>query len=326
MSVTLSLHPLVFVREHDHGPCYAFPVGRPGLRSRGETEAEAVEGVGKYLAGYLSDCPAEKIADFIFPEDAYLLDVAAPLPRADLPRRLQPGQPLTIPCLVVPDGKAHWVAILPLSHTVHVGAGEDLQRRVTDEIRRAAAARDITGDDFVAMLPTSTHKVMRIEVEVERDDAADLSRRAAFRRRRDTEQLRKASRELLDSIGTSMLVAAAKRKPDPPVIGRDREIRTLASLLSAQERLSVMLVGSPLSGKSAVVTGLLSQKLVRFSARPIYATSGAQLVAGSPGSGSSSSGSTRSWPPRNASTRCCTSTTTATCSRATAAASRTSRP
>lgn len=285
MSATLSLHPLVFVREHDHGACYAFPVGCPGLRARGDTEAEAVEGVGKYLAGYLSDCPAENIADFIFPEDAYLLDVAAPLPRADLPRRLQPGKSITIPCLVVPDGKAHWVAILPLEHTVHVAAGEELERRVLDEIRRAAAARDMSGDDFVAVLPTVRHKVLRIEIEVERDDASDLSRRAASRRRKDNEQLRKASRELLESIGTSMLAASAKKVSHPPVIGRDREIRALASLLSSQERLSVMLVGSPLSGKSAVISGLLSQSLVRFTSHPVYATSGAQLVAGQSGFG-----------------------------------------
>jgi len=285
VSVTLSLHPLVFVREHDHGPCYAFPVGRADLRARGETEAEAIEGVGKYLAGYLSDCAADEIAEFVFPEDAHLLDVAVPLPRADLPRRLQPGQAITVACLVVPDGKAHWVVILPLQHTVHVAAGEDLQRRVTDELRRAAAARDIGGSDYVGLLPTFRHKLMRIEIEVERDDASDLSRRAATRRRRDNEQRNKASRELLDSIGTSMLVAAAKRTPHPPVIGRDREIRALASLLSSQERLSVMLVGSPLAGKSAVVAGLLSQKHVRFTSHPVYATSGAQLVAGQSGFG-----------------------------------------
>ncbi|MEM6993843.1 MAG: AAA family ATPase, partial [Myxococcota bacterium] len=285
MAVTLNLEPLIFVREHAHGPCYAFPLAAPTCVSRGETEQEALEEQRHFLQKHLGGCPAGALADFVYPEDAQLLDLAVVLPRGDLTRRLRITAEVTVPCLVVPDGRAHWVHVLPLGHTVYVKPTETLTTRVVDEIRRAAAARSLTPAEYLAVLPRSSHRLVRLDVEVERDDAADATKRAATRRRKQSEQKDKAARKLLASVGNELLHETKSRRKVPPILGREREVKTLASLLSGKQRLSVMIVGEPLSGKTAVMHALLSQAQVRFTSHLVYATSGAQLVAGQSGFG-----------------------------------------
>ncbi|MBL4683606.1 MAG: ATP-dependent Clp protease ATP-binding subunit, partial [Nannocystaceae bacterium] len=207
------------------------------------------------------------------------------MPRADLPRRLRMGAKVVVPCLVVPDGRAHWVHVLPLSHTIYVRHDEALHRRVGDEVVRAAAALSLTAEEYLRVLPTPSHQVVPLTIEIERDDASDASKRASTRRRDQTEKKDKAAHALLAKIGTVLLAAAKDRKGIPPVLGRDREIQTLGSLLSGRERLGVVLVGEPLSGKTSIVHGLLAGKSKPFGNRTVVATSGAQLVAGQSGFG-----------------------------------------
>ncbi len=281
----LSLEPLVFLREHAYGACYAFPVADPMQRSRGGTEEQALEEQRFFLSRFLAKCPAGRIADYIFPEDATLLDLPVVLPRADLPRRLRMSSAVAVPCVVVPQGRAHWVHVIGLRHAVFVRPTEDLSRRVTAEIERMAAAQHLDASEYLRLLPTPRHRLVRLPIEVERDDASDASRRASSRRKERDEQTRKKARELLEGLGTELLNRHRRHDQQPPVVERDHEIQTLASLLDGTERMSVMLVGEPLSGKSAIVEGLMSQKVVRFASRPVYATSGAQLVAGQSGFG-----------------------------------------
>ncbi len=291
MTTELSLEPLVFLREHAYGACYAFPLANPKQLARGGTADGVLEEQRLFLERYLKDCPAGQIADYIYPEGVELLDLPVVLPRADLPRRLRIQTSVTVPCyrwnrcVVVPQGRSRWVFVVSLHHAVLVKPTEDLSRRVTAEVERMAAAQNISAGEYLRMLPTPRHRLVRLPVTIERDDAADASRRAANRRRERGELKRKQARELLDKLGTELLARHRHHDREPPVVGRDRQIQTLASLLGGRERMSVMLVGEPLSGKSAIVDGLVGQTVVRFSSRPVYATSGAQLVAGQSGFG-----------------------------------------
>ncbi|MCX4241410.1 AAA family ATPase [Paraliomyxa miuraensis] len=285
MSVVLTLEPLVFLREHPYGACYAFPMAAPKQLARGGTVDAALEEQRSFLTKYLARCPAGLVAKYVYPEQARLLELPVVLPRGDLPRRLNVQAPVTVPCVVVPEGRAHWVHVVPLGHSVYVRPTEELSRRVTAEIERMAWAQNLDASEYLRLLPTPAHRLVRLPITVERDDASDASRRAADRRRQQGEADEQRARERLASVGTELLSKHRGRREGPPVVGRDREIRALASLLDGRERMSVALVGEPLVGKSAIVEGLVSQALVRFSSHPVFATSGAQLVAGQSGFG-----------------------------------------
>lgn len=285
VATTFNAAPLVFLREHAHGPCYAFPLGFPAFVARGDTAEEALEEQRFFLSQYLGRCPAGLIADALVPHDANLHDAVVVLPRPDLRQRLRIVAPVTVPCLVVPDGRACWVSIIALGETIYVKPTEVLADRVRDEIRRAAATRALTPEEYLAVLPTPRHRIVRLPVEFTREDAADAGPRAARRRQKAGKAKDNAARKLLAKVGTELLSQHKARRHLAPVLGRDREIKTLGSLLSGPERLSVMLVGEPMTGKTAVLHGLLSQTTARFSAHPVFATSGAQLVAGQSGFG-----------------------------------------
>ncbi|MBC8071969.1 MAG: ATP-dependent Clp protease ATP-binding subunit, partial [Deltaproteobacteria bacterium] len=133
-------------------------------------------------------------------------------------------------------------------------------------------------------LPAASTELVRVELHVRRGDHDDAGARSSSRRAQQGERSRSEARKLLGSIGTEMLEAIARRKP-PDVVGRDTEIRRVAALLSGEERSGVALVGPRLAGKTAVFEGLLAQQVVPFRARPVFATSGARMVAGQSGFG-----------------------------------------
>lgn len=285
MAVVLEVSPLVFVRELAHGPCYAFPLADPTAVERGESVDEVVDRVGRYLEKRLSKGSAGGIASLVYPPGAALREVAVVVARPDLPRRIRIEQAITIPSVVVPDGNAHWAFVIPLDHTVFIRPGEDLERRVADEVRRQAAARGVGPSEYLKLLPASKHHLVRVPVTIERADVADAAGRAAARRREATKRKDDAARKLLTAVGEELVGDRKARKPGPPVLGRDREVATLASLLTGRDRLSVMLVGPGLSGKSAVVRGTIETAAARLGDRRVIATSGAQLVAGQSGFG-----------------------------------------
>ncbi len=288
MALTLDLRPLVVVREYAGGIVYAFPLAAPALVTRGRSVEAALERLSKFLRKSMAKLPADALADYSYPEDTTLLDLPVVLPRADLPRRIKIERELVIPCVVVPEGDARWVHVLPLGHTVLVRPDESLERRVRDEILRVASARELTASEYRAMLPADRHALMRPEVPVERGDLADLGSRSAKRRAQENERAKKAARKLLDKVASELGAGAGAiggAATPPPVIAREREIKSLGALLGGSERLSVMLVGPEMAGKTAVVHGLMTGARALLGGRALYSTSGAQLVAGQSGFG-----------------------------------------
>ncbi|HET6582848.1 MAG TPA: AAA family ATPase, partial [Nannocystaceae bacterium] len=285
MADAIELEPLIVLRTRASGSVYAYPLADPSLVCRTRSVDEALALQATFLAEHLARVPADRLAAFVYPPETTLHDVAVLVPRDDLQRRFGVTRPLAIPCVCVPDDDgARWVHVLPLGHMVYLREGEDLERRVVDEVLRWVGAREPEPRDWLAMLPADRHAIVRITVKVERGTHDDLGNRAAARREREQERTKKEARELLASIGTDVLTERARKK-GPQVVGRDGEIRRLAALLSGRDRLAVTLVGKPSSGKSAVFDGLLSQRVVEFRAHPVYATAGARLVAGQSGFG-----------------------------------------
>lgn len=306
MALELELRPLTVLRQLESGVTYAFAAARPDLVARGDNPEQALERLTRFLAEHLGsdDFPAEGLADYVYPERSKLAELAVEIQRTDLPRRLSVPGRITVPCLVVPGFDAgavreqqgridvledvsaftRWVHVVPLAHVVHLKAGEELRSRVTAEIERVCAARELDAGGLRSLLPAYEHRSFAPPVIISRPDFKDHGSRAKKRRQRDGAAAKDKARVLLHEIGRPMLDADVVRQT-PDVVHRDDEIRSLAALLSGPERLAVALVGPQLAGKSAVVAGLLSQSLVGFRDRPVFETSGTALVAGQSGFG-----------------------------------------
>ncbi|HWB76189.1 MAG TPA: AAA family ATPase [Nannocystaceae bacterium] len=284
VAVTLELKPPIVVRTHATGAVYAFPLGDPTLVCRAESVADALSMQTLFLTEHLAKLPADRLASFTCPDDARLHEIPVEVPREDLARRFGIDRAIAIGCVAIPDRDAQWVLVLPLGVTVWVAPGESLERRVADEVVRQVGAREPSPAQWLRLLPAVRTELVRIDVRVKRNDHDDLGARASTRRARLGERSRTDARKLLESVGTDVLEAVAKRRP-AQVVGRDAEIRRVAALLSGDERSGVALVGPPLAGKTAVFEGLLSQAIVPFRARPVFGTSGARIVAGQSGFG-----------------------------------------
>ncbi len=284
MSVTLDLQVPIVVRTHAAGSVYAWPLADPELVCRGDSAEDVGAIAAMFLAEHLARLPGEAVAAFTLPPDARLMELPVVLARDDLPPRFGIDGPIGMACVAVPDGESTWVNVLALREVIHVAAGEDLLARVTDEIVRRAGDRELDDATWLSLLPAQGHALVRIDVRVVRSDLADAGARAREQRERNDDRARRQARELLDSIGVE-LVARLTRHPPPPAVARSREVQFLAALLSGHERTQVALVGPAQAGKTAVLEALLSQAVVPFRQRPVFATSGSALVAGQSGFG-----------------------------------------
>ncbi|MCA9690248.1 MAG: AAA family ATPase [Myxococcales bacterium] len=262
---------------------YARPLADPSIVARATRPEDVIAAQVKYLGYHLGKIQADRIADFIYPEGTALRHVEVLIERADLPRRIRIESTLELPCVVIPDGAAFWVLVVPLAHMLYVRPGEDLDRKIVDEIKRATAAREIRGPDLLALLPGEHEELVTPEVSTSRGDRADAAGRAEKRRAREGAKALADARKLLAKVATDVRQEGARLRPT--VLGRDREIGALRAALAGRERLSVALIGPEMSGKTAIFDGLLQARAGPLKDRPIYATSGAQLVAGQSGFG-----------------------------------------
>ncbi len=289
MATAIDLQATIVVREMPSGGVYAHPVGDPSLASRATSVEAALAEQERFLTRLLTKAPASTLAAFSLPAEATLVEVPVVLPRADLPRRIAVTEPVTVPCVVVPDEGASWVQILPLGTFAYFETDEDLQRAIIEAAEKAARVRDLSAAELLTMLPAKRNVLHRIELSITREDADDAGARARARKQRVKTRERAAAEKLLTEVGTSLRVLHEKGK-QPAVVGRETELSALQSLLAGTERLSVILVGPEMAGKSALLHGLVSRAVHGGAADPlgsrmVIATSGAQLVAGQSGFG-----------------------------------------
>ncbi|MFV8755494.1 AAA family ATPase [Nannocystaceae bacterium ST9] len=287
MSQPLTLEVLVVVEELANGDWLAWPFADREKVAYARDRDDALEQQELFLRDHLATLPAGELARFDPDGEARLHRVDVPLQLAGLPERMAIGEPLTFPCLVVPDGKHAWVVVLPLDHALWIDDPEQLDREIRREIERVVAAREPSGHEFLDLLRgADPYSLERLSVSVDREERRAASARAAARRRLARERSQTEARQLLGKIGSS-LVEEIRQRQIPPVLHREREIAALDALLTGRERLALMLVGPELAGKTAVLHGLVQRWIAqdRKQLPELVSTSGAQLVAGQSGFG-----------------------------------------
>ncbi|XYH98880.1 AAA family ATPase [Sorangium sp. So ce1128] len=286
---------LVFVRERFDGACLAFPLAAPTAASFGRDEDVLVE-QQLFLREHAARAQPEAISRLSFPQGTELLSVDVAVPRDDLPRKLRREVPVSFPCVVVPAGERAartaqatrtapargehdaWVLVPSLGHAFYVEAGEPIEPAIRHEVRRLLASQNLSTWEHLGLLPGSAHRLEVLHAPLPEPERGQHGQRGVSIAERAR---RKKAVDALVSVATPLHVAA-QRSPlaAPPLACRDAELARLAALLDGEERLGVLLVGPEHAGKTA-----LMQAYVARQTRLVYATSGAQLIAGMSGLG-----------------------------------------
>ncbi|HTN85526.1 MAG TPA: AAA family ATPase, partial [Sorangium sp.] len=171
-----------------------------------------------------------------------------------------------------------WVLVPSLGHAFHVEAGEPIEPAIRHEVRRLLASQDLSTWEHLGLLPGSAHRLEVLHAPLPEPERGQQGQRGVSIAERAR---RKKAVDALVSVATPLHVAA-QRSPlaAPPLACRDAELARLAALLDGEERLGVLIVGPEHAGKTA-----LMQAYVARQTRLVYATSGAQLIAGMSGLG-----------------------------------------
>ena len=277
----MQIKPTIMVRELFNGDVLAFPLADPTLISYGEEEDDVLLEMEMFLREHLTEVPAKQLSRFIYPEDTELIDVEVMVPRPDLPKPLQPTMPLALSCLVIPQRHESWVYIVALQYTFYLEKGESLANAVEREVTRQVSARELGGIEYLALLPAKQESLVNLPLELERLERLDPKK---MRNRRENLAKKKRKHEakvLLEEIGVDLL-KKMKRSKELALVGQQKPLDNLAALLTSNDAMSVVVVGPPLSGKTALIRELVRSGKLR---RPLILTSGARLIAGQSGFG-----------------------------------------
>ena len=275
----LEFSPHVLVRELFNGDFVACPVAAPSLIAYAESEDDALLELEVFLREHLASEPASSLARYVLPDGANLLDVELFVPRDDLPRPLQPTSPLAISCVVIPESRASWVYVIPLAHTFYLDPDEELAPAVEREVTRLVSAREMTPVEYLTLFPARRQRLDRLPLQIDRLERRAAGQVARKRAKLASKKQKHESRLLLLEVGKP-LTRDARRCPE--LIGRARERDSLLALLDASSPMCVAIVGPTRSGKTALLDSLVISKAL---GREVFATSGAQLVAGQSGFG-----------------------------------------
>ncbi|MEO7327403.1 MAG: AAA family ATPase, partial [Minicystis sp.] len=281
----------VLVSEHFDGNVLASPVAATALASYGR-ESEALAEQGLFLREYLARVPPESLARLSLPAGVLLRQVGVILPGDDLPRKLRGDTEVSFACVIVPasgeagapeigpTGKASadlWVMVPILDHTFFVEQDELLDEAVRSEVTRLLVSQDLSRWEVMGYLPARTVRLTTLEIplpSIARGEKGAARREAIAQRAR-----RKVAVEALTAVSMPLHLDPQKGAP-PPVVARDAELALLTALLEGKGRLGVLLVGAEHTGKSALLHAYLAR-----GTRPVYQSSGAQLIAGMSGLG-----------------------------------------
>ncbi|MCA9550888.1 MAG: ATP-dependent Clp protease ATP-binding subunit [Myxococcales bacterium] len=252
---------------------------------------EAEEALEAFLKRYLEHAPAPVLARFSLPANVHLRKVEVEIPRVDLPRRREGGvpTPIEIAALVIPaDPKGDevapgdaWVVVPTLDHTFFVPRTEPLDDAIRAEVRRTAAVLKPEALDYLELLPPEDVELVSLTVSLPRDAGGAAGAKA---RKRLAEAKKKADAwRVLTSVARPMSEPPGFR-PGPEAVGVEEAQGRLTALLCGPERVSVLLVGEPRVGKSELLWQVIRAKR-QDGLPPVWATSGAQLIAGMSGLG-----------------------------------------
>jgi ATP-dependent Clp protease ATP-binding subunit ClpC len=273
---SVSITTPVLVHGLDSGDVLVQSLVDPALAVVAPTATDARLELELHLAEYLPTLPPHAWARFASAGVPELRKVSAKLPRADLPERLQPFTPVELSCVAIAASVGsldRWVLLPALQLTCFVRGAEQLEDVVAAEVVRVVLARELGPSDYLRLLPGPAITVEQLTFTVGREESG------TFRARTQQVQRREAH-ELLASVGRKLPLGSARARP---LLERSAELRLLSGLLESAERQSMLVVGEEGAGKSALLATWLDQK--RDNLPSIYATSGAELMAGMSGLG-----------------------------------------
>ena len=272
----------MLVAEQPDGRCLVHPIVAPQLASYGD-EDDALAEQTLFLRELLARAPPGDISRLSLPDGVELRDVGVVLPREDLPRRLQSETPVAFACVVIPArpgtkrGGDRWVIIPRVDHTFYVEESEPLDEAIRSEIRRLIGSQDLSPWELLGFFPARSHRVEVLDVPIEDRERAGAGGSLRFAL---AEKARRAQAvEVLKGVAVPLHVTTRGVAP-PPLVAREAELAQLQALLEGDDRMGVLLLGPEHAGKTALVHAFLAS-----SKSLVYATSGAQLIAGMSGLG-----------------------------------------
>ena len=274
----LVIEALAVIRELWSGEETAAAAAELDLLSFDGRPEAALEDLVLALAVHLGDAPAAKLAAYGLPEGTELREIDVDLPLPDMPAGVAKTLPLSLPCLVMPAPPSTWVVVIPLQHTLHVDAGQDVEVRTRAEIERIVAARELGLPALRRLFPARVHRLETIRVEVDREERGTSADLVSSRKQAATTRRRNAARRTLGEVALPFDSVVRRVKPSQ-LRGRDQAVKALEALTSGDTRLSTVVIGEPLVGKSALIATVLDGRA------NVCATSGAQLLAGQSGFG-----------------------------------------
>ena len=280
-SPLLEFKTQIVIRELSDGYQVAFPVADPSLVSFGE---DAVGEQRLFLESYLLDQSPQTIARFAVPEAAELVEVELLLERADLPRRLQLKAPIAVACVIIPQKKERWVVVPVIDHLFHLGAGDELEEVLADEVRRMINMRRLDARAFARLFPPEETRLESLELSLDRTRHLQGDRARALRNKLVEHKKRLNALEVLQSIGI-FLHQREDLFSGPEVVGRTKELASFRGLVQGKKRNAVLLVGRELVGKTTIFQAWLRSTAKGPSRKAVVSTSAAQLIAGMSGLG-----------------------------------------
>ena len=247
------------------------------------SEQEAEAALTEFLTRYLEHAPAGLLARFSLPEDLQLRQVQVEIPRLDALRRRPGGvpTPIEVAALVIPAERDAWVVIPALDHTFYVPRTEDLDEAIRAEVRRTAAVLKPEPLDYLELLPPEHAELVTLTIRLSREAGGVAGAKA--RRRLVEARQRAEARQVLASVARPLTEPRGFRD-GPEAVGLAEAQGRLSALLCGPDRVSVLLIGEPRVGKSELLWSVIRSR--RQDGLPtVWATSGAELVAGMSGMG-----------------------------------------
>lgn len=279
---SLELETFIVVHELSNGDCWAHPVADPSLISYGDVE-DCVEEQRLFLSRHLATLDPPAVSRYSLPAQTELIYVEVALERDDTPKRMRRrSTKVALPCVVIPDADAHWVVVLGIRHTLYVRPQSDLHATVATDVARLLGAMELSPWEQLGLFGVRSSRLEKIAIEVANRSLGELGDIRAKRSRFEKEQKDKRAREVMKTVAVPLHDQKRTAQRGPALVGRESKRDNLAALLSGAERSSVLLVGDELVGKTALVHDWLR---ATDEPRPIYATSGARLIAGMSGLG-----------------------------------------
>lgn len=282
MNTPLPLRVMALLRRLSSGRCVVAPVSAPQLAAYGP-EGIATADLRLFLSEHLAAIPAEQVARFAVSERARLEEVDVLVTRGDLPRRIQIDVPVRFACVTVPDGRHAWVILPSLGHTFYLREGERLDEAVRAEVTRLLGAMELSAAQYLRLLPGRGQCLLPLDVDLDRPERTPADKAISQRRAARDRARRREAEELLDSVARPLHTKAHRRVA--PLHGRELATRRLAGMLDGARRLSVLIVGKTLAGKSALARRWLADRVARDEGARAWLVSGAQLIAGMSGFG-----------------------------------------